>query len=90
VFFALESLNLINAITELQIATSSNLYKQLEGLKLKKETMMTHIIKNKKNIKKTDADKKAYLDAGKGRKNTFSSSSPVAQRNINRPKTDLY
>jgi len=52
VFFALESLNLINAITELQIATSSNLYKQLEGLKLKKETMMTHIIKNKQNIKK--------------------------------------
>lgn len=48
--FALESLNLINAITELQIATSSNLYKQLEGLKLKKETMMTHIIKNKENI----------------------------------------
>ena len=50
--FALESLNLINDITELQIATSSYLYKQLEGLKLKKETMMTHIIKNKKNIRK--------------------------------------
>jgi hypothetical protein len=46
--------------------------------------------KKKPTEKKTDADKKAYLDAGKGRKNTFSSSSPVAQRNINRPKTDLY
>jgi hypothetical protein len=46
--------------------------------------------KKKPAEKKTDADKKAYLDAGKGRKNTFSSSSPVAQRNINRPKTDLY
>ncbi len=46
--------------------------------------------KKKPVEKKTDADKKAYLDAGKGRKNTFSSSSPVAQRNINRPKTDLY
>jgi hypothetical protein len=46
--------------------------------------------KKKPTDKKTDTDKKAYLDAGKGRKNTFSSSNPVAQRNINRPKTDLY
>ena len=46
--------------------------------------------KEKPAERKTDTDKKAYLDAGKGRKNTFSSSNPVAQRNINRPKTDLY
>lgn len=58
--------------------------KQVDAILKKQEA------EKKKDGKKTDADKKAYLDAGKGRKNTFSSSSPVAQRNINRPKTDLY
>ena len=57
--------------------------KQVDALLKKTE-------KKKTTEKKTDVDKKAYLNAGKNRKNTFSASNPVAQRNINRPKTDLY
>lgn len=62
--------------------------KQLDALKKKTAEEKTANEKETLAERKKTSPSKGYLDAKKTRKNTFSS--PVAQRNINRPKTDLY
>lgn len=63
--------------------------KQLDALKKKNPEKTTDAAKKAKtDSAKKSTPLKGYVDAKKTRRNTFSS--PVAQRNVNRPKTDLY